>query len=441
MRPEPIEPSKQIASERDSGSPIGDSGTCTAAAAQVSVGNRCRGSIRLWLASLVVACVLPVWIAAGFLVHYNYQSRRALTEQRMLETARALTMVVDRELVNMQASLNALATSPSLDSNDLSAFDRQAGVVLQAYPDAYIILADATGQLLINTFRPFGTSFPKRNVPDTVRQVFATGRPLISNVFNGASSGRLQISVDVPVFRNGGVIYDLAMTVPLYRFSTILSQQQLPQEWVGSILDSNQVLVTRTRLAEKFVGRQAGPVLLQRMRESAEGTAEVINLEQIPIFDSFSRSATSGWTVVIGVPKALMMAEIWRRLWWILAGAALLSFAGIALALFIARRIAASIQGLIDPALALGRGESIAIRHLELTEFDEALGSLVTASQLIQQRAAEKERAESARRETEDLKRFNAELERSESEARARATELASYPGCRAGSHVHCARP
>ena len=48
------------------------------------------------------------------------------------------------------------------------------------------------------------------------------------------------------------------------------------------------------------------------------------------------------------------------------------------------------------------------------------------ASQLIQQRAAERERAESARRETEDLKRFNAELERSEAAARARATELAA---------------
>jgi hypothetical protein len=43
-----------------------------------------RRPFDFWLAYLVVACVLPVWIAAGFLVYYNYQSRRALTEQRML---------------------------------------------------------------------------------------------------------------------------------------------------------------------------------------------------------------------------------------------------------------------------------------------------------------------------------------------------------------------
>src|SRR5664280_332626 len=211
MRPEPIEPSNQIASERDTGSPIADSRICTTAAAQVSVGNRRRGSIRLWLASLVVACVLPVWIAAGLLVYYNYQSRRVLTEQRMLETARALTMVVDRELANMQASLSALSTTPSLVSGDLSAFYRQAQMVRDAYPDADILLADATGQELLNTFLPFGTPLPKRGVRDAVQQLYATGKPLITNVFKGPASGRLLISVDVPVFRDGRVVYDLAM--------------------------------------------------------------------------------------------------------------------------------------------------------------------------------------------------------------------------------------
>jgi PAS domain S-box-containing protein len=67
----------------------------------------------------------------------------------------------------------------------------------------------------------------------------------------------------------------------------------------------------------------------------------------------------------------------------------------------------------------------ISKRHLELREFEEAAESLVKASQLIQQRAAEHERAEAACRQSEELNRFNAELRRSEAEALARATELA----------------
>jgi hypothetical protein len=96
----------------------------------------------------------------------------------MLETARALTMVVDRELANMQASLSALSTTPSLVSGDLSAFYRQAQMVRDAYPDADILLADATGQELLNTFLPFGTPLPKRGVSDAVQQVYATGNRL-----------------------------------------------------------------------------------------------------------------------------------------------------------------------------------------------------------------------------------------------------------------------
>jgi PAS domain S-box-containing protein len=308
---------------------------------QPQPGNRRRGSIRVRLASLVVASVLPVWIAAGFLIYYNYQSRRALTEQRMLETARALTMVVDRELANMQASLSALATAPSL-LGDLSAFYRQALVVQEGHPGAYIILADASGQELANTRRPLGTLLLKHSVPDAVRQVYATGRPLITNVFEGLRTGNILIGVHVPVFRGGRVVCDLAMIVPVDRFAAVLLQQHLPLEWLGVIFDSNRVIVARTRLAEEFVGRQPSPALLQRMGDTAEGTAETINLEGVPMLNGFSRSLTSGWTVLIGVPKAIMMAEIWRWLWWIVAGTALLSITGITVALLLGRSIARS---------------------------------------------------------------------------------------------------
>ena len=137
-------PLNQSAIECETGSPIEASDDFTTAPVRLPAGTDRRDSIRLRLGLLVVACVLPVWIAAGFLIYYNYQSRRALTEQRMLETARALTMVVDRELANMQAGLSVLATSPSLVSGDLPAFNRRARMVLEAQPDADIVLADAT---------------------------------------------------------------------------------------------------------------------------------------------------------------------------------------------------------------------------------------------------------------------------------------------------------
>lgn len=396
-------------------------------AAEQGTARICRpASIQFWLASLVLACVVPVWIAAGFLIRFDYLSKRALTEQRMLETSRALTLVLDRDLANMQASLTDLATTSSFANGDLPAAYARAQLVVNSQPGADIILSDATGQELINTFRPFGSPLPKRGSLEGVNEVFTTGRPVIANVYKGASTEQLKVSVDVPVFRDGKVVYDLAMAVPPDRFSAIFAQQHLPPEWVGSIFDSHRIMVSRTRAAEQLAGHLAGLGIRKRMDDVAEGTAEVVNLEGVPMFDSFSESATSGWTVVIGVPRDFIRTEILRRLALTIAVTALLSLIGLALAFIMARRIAASIQGLIPPALALGRGETVAIGRFELFETSKVAASLLKASHLIQQRAAERERAQAARREAEELKHLNTELKRSEAEARARASELAA---------------
>lgn len=96
------------------------------------------------------------------------------------------------------------------------------------------------------------------------------------------------------------------------------------------------------------------------------------------------------------------------------------------LGLFLARRIAASIQALIAPVLALGSGEPVDIGQLDLAETNQVGQSLLIASQLLQQRTAERERAEAVRRQAEELERSNAELQRREADARAHAAEVSA---------------
>jgi hypothetical protein len=75
----------------------------------------------------------------------------------MLATAHSLTMVVDRELSSVQAALLALATSPAFASGDFGSVHRQALQLLKSYPGADIIVADVTGQQVVNSARPFGS--------------------------------------------------------------------------------------------------------------------------------------------------------------------------------------------------------------------------------------------------------------------------------------------
>lgn len=398
------EQTSDVQEASSSANPIFDTGH------HADAGKSTRLTIRFRLACLVLACVLPVWLAAGFLVYYSYQSKRALVERHMQDTARALALVVDQELASMQASLHVLATSPSLASGNMAAFHGQTQAIVQQYPTADIILADSSGQQLVNSYLPFGTPLPKRNDP-TARRLYETGSPSISNLFRGAVTGRPLIGVNMPVIRDGRVAYGLFLTVPADRLTTMLSLQHLPPDWFGTIIDNNRVIVARTLRPEEFVGKQTSSSLSQRTTSTIEGTDEWANVEGTRVVGAFSRSTLSGWTVVIAVPKAIVTAELWKWLRWTIAATALLSIIGLSLALLLARRITWSIGGLIAPALALGRGQPITVGDLDMKETNEVAESLVKASGLLQRHVAERARAEATRHQAEELRHFNAELD------------------------------
>ena len=83
------------------------------------------------------------------------------------------------------------------------------------------------------------------------------------------------------------------------------------------------------------------------------------------------------------------------------AAAALLLLGGLALAALLARRIEQPIQALVAPALALGRGEPVAVPPLRLREAHQLGHALATAGQLFKAREQERDRAEAQLRESE----------------------------------------
>ena len=274
-------------------------------------------TIRSQLTRLVLSCVLPVWLVAGLLVHHAYSTKRNQVATNMSNTAQAMTMVVDRELASVRAALQALATSPSFAKGDFAAVHRQATELLKSYPGADIIVADVTGQQRVNSYRAYGTPLPKRKNPETLRRIFESGTPVVSDLFFGAVTKRPMVGVDVPVFQDGKVVYDLAMTFPCDRLGSILSSLALPKGWFVSVLDGKRVLVARSSRPEQYVGKQATEALRLALIRSANGTTEHTNLEGTRVFTTYNQSALCDWTVVIGVPEAAVMSDIYQ--WMALA--------------------------------------------------------------------------------------------------------------------------
>jgi two-component sensor histidine kinase len=289
----------------------------------------------------VAGTVFPLIIFSAAIVYLNYQAIQQNASARMLEVARAMSLVVDRELQSAIAGLEVLALSQALQRDDFATFRTEAAAFLKRYSDeSNLALATRDGQQVFNGFIDPGQPLPVRRELTILDTVFKTGRPVVSNLFNSNTLKRPIFTVEVPVVRNGTVVYDIAFNPPLAVFSEIIRDQRLPADWVASVFDRAGVNVARTPNPERFVGQRAAAALYPRLLSESEGILENNTLEGIPVLTAFTRSPFSGWSVAIGMPRDALTAPLWRSMAITLAAGLLLLSVGLAFALRMANRIA-----------------------------------------------------------------------------------------------------
>lgn len=368
----------------------------TATAGPPRRGRRPGGtSLRARLALLVVASVLPL-IAFGLGAQYTaYRAERAQAGQRALQLARALSLVVEGELRARMAALRVLALSPALRTGDFAAFRAEAEASLaQQFPRATILLLREDGQQLVNTALPAGAAPPIRRHLDTLRQVFATARPAVSNLYDGVALRRPVVAVEVPVPRaGGGVAYSLALNPSIDAFGEVIRRQNPPEGWVVTVVDRDARVVARNPDPERFIGQRAPPPLLQRLLAEREGVVETVSLDGIPVLTGFSRGEVSGWSVVVGVPRAELTGPAVRSALLTAAAGGGMLLLGLALARAAARRISRPIEALRRLAAASDGDAPLAAGPTGLPEADEVAAALRASAE--RRRAAEAERARS----------------------------------------------
>ncbi|MEE1613735.1 sensor histidine kinase [Microvirga sp. CF3016] len=351
-----------------------------------------RYTIRQCLMAFGAALVLPGLVFAAILLWRYASAERHHYEEEALGTAQRIMAAVDRELVGIQSAAQALATSSSLLEGNFEAFQRQAEMTLRSWSrqrtdDYAIVVRDVTGQQVANTRLPWGSPLPKgANLP-VDQQVIATKKPVIQDLFTGATAGRPIISIRVPVLKDDTVTHVLSMAIEPRRIAEILLAQNLPASWIATVIDRDDRVVARSRQHEAFVSRPAPDEFLRAARE-ADGIWEGFNLEGTAVLGAYARSGVSGWTAFVGVPAEIVQAPLHRSLWTLFGFGAALILLSLLLARSFGQRIAIPVQGLVDQAQRLGRGASVAPPPTGLVEVDQVGGALAAASQDLREREA-----------------------------------------------------
>jgi hypothetical protein len=262
-------------------------------------------SLRARLILLVIVGIVPLLLFTVAREYFDYQEARANAGTRALELARGMRRVVEQELDKRIAVLQVLTLSPTLQAGDLNAFRPIAeAVVAQQFPGSNMLLLSADGQQVMNTILPREAPLPVRPNLDSLRAMFATGAPVVSNLYIGAVGGRFVVAIDVPVRRvDGSIAYALSINPALQSFSDIIRRQQPPEGWVASVFDGRGVNLARTPDPERFVGQAAAPSLLPRLLAERESIVENTSLEGIALLTAFSRSQQYAWGSALAFPR------------------------------------------------------------------------------------------------------------------------------------------
>jgi two-component sensor histidine kinase len=350
------------------------------------------------LALLVAGTTLPLIVFAAGIVFNNYQQERRNASQRVLETVRSIRLVLDAEMQRMTGALQVLALTGPLRNGDFEAFRPIAEGFLDQYRDGGVVLvADRAGHQLFSSVTSDTAHLPLRNNREIVERVFSTKRLQYSNLFVGAVKRQPIVTVEVPVLREGEVVYDISFSPPVEIFQGIINRQRPGEDWTISIFDGDGINFARAPNPQETIAKRASASLYAEMFRSNEATLQAVSLEGVPLITSFARSSVTGWIVAAGIAESSLVGPLWRKLAITSVIGGILLLTGLAFAVRMATTIARGemLHDLLIEELnhrvknTLAILQSIAVQTFrsasrsEREKFEGRLGALAEAHNLL----------------------------------------------------------
>ena len=327
-----------------------------------------------YLALFGLSIAIPLLLVLGALLLRSATTQRQELENRVSQVLEAQVNAIDRELERDVTILNTLATSQALEAEDWRAFYDQAKAGLQGR--AYLVLIDAEGRQLVNTYVPYGEQPAVTGDPESLRRMAQIKAPIVSNLFVSLVVKKPVFNVSIPILEDGRLRYMMSLGLLPEDLTALLASQRLGPEWATTIWDAHGVILARSKDNARYVGRTLPP----RLRERAgPAVVRTTNLEGADVLHAVGRSQASGWGVGVNVPYSLITQQMRNALlaWAVAAGLAVAL--AVALAFRFARPITTSLSVASKAAGAFGRGGSVEIGGSRLREVDTFLVALKDA--------------------------------------------------------------
>ena len=314
-----------------------------------------RWSIAARLTAIVLALAIPLnLVIASVDWHLAEAAKDGRTS--LLYTARSIAAAADAKLGGYIALANVLATSPALHDDDLDAFETEVRRTFASIPNVWVQVTDLHGQQLLNTAIQTDQTLPHENplAIDAQTRAFERRAVVVSDVYFDPARKDWIVNIEVPVFKDGQPFRALAVVMRAHSFLSVLSKGDMPEGWLGGIIDKHNRFIVRVPGDDQRVGQLASKAW--DGATDRDGVFDSVSPDGKSIVFANARSSLSGWPVSVAVKKAELEAEAWVAIRWAAIGGGGLSLLSLLFAVLIARRITAPITQLRDNATMLLAG-------------------------------------------------------------------------------------
>jgi hypothetical protein len=236
-----------------------------------------------------VTGVLSLLIFAGvILLVFTHQQENAVAHL-LREAASSASYSVDRAVREQIGLMNGMAASLSFDHRDLDMVRLEAQRIWDLHPEWRTIIVTDERQPLLNLRFPPGEPMSPLRDPESLAQVWATGKSFVGNLVHG------YVVFRVPVIRNGRVIYTIAVPTDPQFFRGVLGKHSIDQPWTAVLIGGDKVVIAATTGSPVPEGKP----LSRALPQSVEGFAAADDdyLAWAPIGES-------GWQILIIAPAA-----------------------------------------------------------------------------------------------------------------------------------------
>jgi len=248
--------------------------------------------ITTFLASSAAVLLVPFFAFTALLLWQLGAVEQEGLETRTRDSARSLSVIVERRLADMATTLRLIASNVEVSTRDLAGLHERTQRSL-AGGELFLLAVDASGQQLLNTRVTFDTPLGKTSDIATLNTALKSGRVEVSNVFFGRTSSRWVFNVVHPLLEGPDTgIAALILTQDASDLAQQLAAAPLPPGWSSAVVDQAGNIVATSSAAVGHPGEPFDPAIAESAASPTKADELVIGGENILV----GSDTVSGWS-------------------------------------------------------------------------------------------------------------------------------------------------